>query len=68
MEENPTFSILGSSCVCSNAVLRAICECAPHISALEHLDIYFLRPELRERFYRVVCSVVASAPPVYRQQ
>ena len=67
MEENPSYSILGSSVVCSNTVLHAICERASYVSALEHMDIFFLRPELKERFYYVVRDVLVSAPLICRR-
>ena len=65
MEENPAFSTLGCNFLCPDPVLFSICKRAPYISALQHMDVYFLRPELRERFYRVVCDAVAAAPLVH---
>ena len=42
MEENLSYFVLGSSVVCSNTVLHAICERASYVSTLEHMDIFFL--------------------------
>ena len=37
MEENPSYSVLGSSVVCCNTVLHAIGERSSYVSTLEHM-------------------------------
>lgn len=63
LAEKPSFRILGSQYICSDFVIQEICSRAKYITSLDDLNIAFLRPELRSRFYSVVMNIVVDAPP-----
>ena len=67
MAEKPSYHILGPQYICSDSVIE-VCSRAKYITSVDHLDITFLRPELRFRFHSAVMNTVADAPPSKRQR
>ena len=67
MAEKPSYRILGPQYVCADSIIQEICSRAKYITSIDHLDIAFLRPELRVRFYTIVMNIVADAPSTGKQ-
>lgn len=60
MEENPSLAIVGEQMVCPDGVIREICSSAKYISVVKDMDLFFLRTELKERFFNVIISYVVN--------
>ena len=57
IDSNPSFSIVGKQLVCPDSVISQICSNAKYISVLDDMDLFFLRHELKEPFFRVVVNL-----------
>ena len=68
LAEKPSYRILGSQYICSDFVIQEICTRAKYITSSDDLNVAFLRPELRSRFYSVVMNFVVDAPPYKRRR
>ena len=64
MEETPVYQILGASFVCSDGVIKELCEISKFVCSPKDVKVFGLRPELRDRFCNVVINTVVDAPPV----
>ena len=62
LAEKPAYQMIGVNFICSDALICEICEGAKFISTLEDMDIYCLRPELKERFFNIIMDVVSELP------
>lgn len=67
VEENPCWQILGIQFVCSDALISQICDDCKYIASVDDIDSFFVRPELRDRFYDIVVEVVKDAPCIKRR-
>lgn len=56
MDENPALAIVGKQMVCPDSVVSQICSSAKYISVVKDMDLFFLRTELKERFFNVLFS------------
>lgn len=65
--ENPMYRMIGVNFLCPDSVLEQLCERASYISSTDHVDIFCLRPQFRDRFYKVVVDCVSCAPPPARR-
>ena len=63
LAEKPAYQMIGADFICSEALICEICEGAEFISTIEDMDIYCLRPELKERFFNIIMDVVSELPP-----
>ena len=63
LNENPMYRMIGVNFLCPDSVLDQLCERASHITSVDHLDIFCLRSDFRDRFYKVVVDCVSCAPP-----
>ena len=53
MEENPSFQMSGANCICSKAVIWALCDEASFLRRVDDIStMHSLRPALREIFVR----------------
>ena len=63
MLECPSYEILGSQHVCPDSVIAELCLRAKYVTSVDHLEMSFLRPELKSRFNDVMMNIVCDAPP-----
>lgn len=56
--DNPCLNILGCQLVCPDSSIMTICSSAKFISVISDMDCFYLRQELKERFFNVVLAVV----------
>ena len=62
MDENPSFQMVGSNFICPDAAISELCTQAKHITSVDDLDLFCLRPQLRDRFLKVIMDTVCDAP------
>lgn len=53
----PSLGILGVQMVCSDSIIKTICDSAKFISVVEDMDLFCLRQELKDCFFNVIVSV-----------
>ena len=69
MTERPNMRILGAQYLCSDAVIKTICDRADTITCVDDLSsIPLLRTELRSRFCDIVIKTVGSAPSAKKRR
>lgn len=54
IQESPALEFLGRQHVCPDSVIKSVCSNAKFISVLKDMDLFFLRSELKERFFYVI--------------
>ena len=57
------FKMLGHNFHCPDAVLTAICSSVDYIKTISDLNMYYLRPQCKEKFFAIICDTVRGAPP-----
>lgn len=63
LNENPMYRMIGVNFLCRDSILEQLCERASYTTAAEHLDIFCLHAQFRDRFYNVVVHCVLGASP-----
>ena len=48
MEKTPVYQILGASFVCSDGVIKELCEISKFVCSPEDVKVFGLRPKLRD--------------------
>ena len=61
--EHPSYRMIGIDFVCPDSVLDKICEQSKYFSSVDDMKIYGVRPEFRDKLFRVVMDVISSIPP-----
>lgn len=56
MDENLAWAVVGKQMVCPDGVISAISSSAKYINVVKDMDLFFLRTELKERFYNIVVN------------
>lgn len=51
MEEIPVYQMLGPSFVCSDGVIKELCEISKFVCSSQDVKAFGLQPELRDRFF-----------------
>ena len=62
LAEKPAYQMIGANFICSDALICDICDGAEYISTIEDMNVFCLRPELKERFCDVIMDVVSELP------
>ena len=60
--DHPSYRMMGREFVCPECAIDKLCSEARFFRCIEDLDVVQLRPEIRLRFFSVMCSVLANAP------
>ena len=61
LSEHPTLGVLGLQLVCPDSVIKSVCDNVKYISVREDMDLFCLRQELKEQFFRVIMTVVNNS-------
>ena len=65
---NPGYRMLGQNFVCPDSVIDNICSNSKSICSVSGMNMYFLRPELRQQFFTIVMSCVCDAPSAKKRR
>ena len=60
LEENPSFSMVGPEFVCPDVTIDELCSQATYIDTVSDITIFGIKPELKERFFNVISSVLSK--------
>ena len=68
LQENPCFCMIGAFFVCPDATIDEFCSQAAYVETLSDISLFGIKPELRVRFFKVICSVLSDLVHHKRQR
>lgn len=69
LAEKPHLRSLGVQYVCSDAVIKQLCNIASSVTCVNDLrTVTLLRPELQSLFFNVIVKHISNAPPARKRR
>ena len=67
LRENPSFNMVGPEFVCPDVTIDELCSQATYIDTVKDITIFGIKPELKERFFNVISSIL-SKPNTWKRR